>query len=105
MIKGRPRRLDLFEQHRVHCIIGYRVLFSVSVGQHESWIHLRDLFSDQTKLRCSVCITLVVEVTGLSDMIISLASSSVAMSFSVRSAEATVPSCPPSVLVPIGPPP
>src|SRR4030095_6763705 len=52
---------ELVEQHRVHRVVAHRVRFSALIWQHQRGIDLRDLFSDQTKLRCFPCIGLVME--------------------------------------------
>src|SRR5205823_7179010 len=53
-----------------------------------------EFFGNQPKLRCFFGVTLIMEGTGLSARIASLAFSIAAMSFLNRSEEATVPSCP-----------
>jgi len=44
---------ELIEQHRVHCVVAHRVWFPFLVGQHQTVIHLCDLFGNQTELRCA----------------------------------------------------
>src|SRR5215510_10777594 len=52
---------ELVEQHRVHRVVPYRVWFSTFIRHDQRRIHLRDFFSDQTKLRPFPCIGLVME--------------------------------------------
>src|SRR5206468_2206249 len=94
MLYGEMFLEKLVEQHRVHCVVADRVRFTFFVGQHQRRINLCDFFGNQPKLRCFFGVTLIMEGTGLSARIASLAFSIAAMSFLNRSEEATVPSCP-----------
>ena len=85
---------ELVEQHRVHRFVAHGVDLAVLIAHHQIRIYLCHFLGDQTKLRRARVVALVMEVTGLSARIASLALSIGLISFLNRREELIVPSWP-----------
>ena len=52
---------ELVEQHRIHCVVAYGVDLAISVAHHQIRVHVGYFLGNQTKLRRTTSVALVME--------------------------------------------